>query len=431
MLKLYGKTQKTSGCRISKRAVVAGCASGLLVSGPLRAAAPPFDPLVGPPSSAITAVATQAKPSNPDQDAGLSMNGELKLDDIVVAPTVSSDRGAEIPTKGLEFFTEFKLNPMPASEGLSVPELEKPARAYSDLLWSKDDYLAWIKGTGYQASSQTDSLSSVFPVSFLTEPVSPPPGAMTQWRLGERNWGYAADNGFAMRVGNAEIGSSVLAGTATLGGLHIRQSALAQPGDAKSWTVSMAFGALDYSSGTDGGDLAYGPTAANTVINYGLNEQLALESGVQVAPDLVTTSLGGRFDTRHFGQLRAGVAHGSQADQQGWRYQAAYDVQLADDLNLSVLNEWNNPGFADLGHYRDGVAPGIRQHWKATIPTQRWGDISGTYESFRPSTGSATQRFGFSQQFWYSPNLRIGLQAQREVDSGDYDIGIRFSVPIN
>lgn len=389
MLTFYEKPYSFAGCRVMKRVAALACAPVGLMPGGLQAG-PGHEPQTAQPFAVTTVAAKRPIP-----------------------------------------LTQFEVNPLPASEGLSVPELDEPERAYSDLLWSKDDYRAWISGTGYQSSAQAHSSSRAFPVSFVADPVSPPAGAMAQWRLGERNWNYATENGLALRLGSTDVGSSVLAGTATLGGVHIRQSALAQPGDAKDWNFSLAFGALDYSGDAGKGDLSYGPAAANTVIHYGLSDNLALESAVQVAPDLVTTSLGGRFDTGYFGQLRAGVAHGSQADQKGWRYQAAYNVQLADELHLTVRNEWDAPGFADLGHYRGGVAPGVRRHWTATIPTQRWGDISGTYETFRPDAGSATERFGFSQQFWYSPNLRIGLQAQREVDSGDYDIGIRFSVPIN
>lgn len=317
----------------------------------------------------------------------------------------------------------------PVSEGLQVPGLTASGRTYTDLLWTKEDYRAWSSGTGYRSSGQGHA-SSVFPFSFVAEPVAPAPGAMSQWQLGERHWQYAADGGLAVRLGSSEVGSSVLASNATLGGLHIRQSTLADQDDAKRWSVSFAMGALDYSS-ADKGDLDYGPAAANTVINYGLNESLSLESGVQVAPDLVTTTFGGRYDAGQLGQLRAGVAHGSLDDQEGWRYQAGWDVQLADELHLSVRNEWNAPGFADLAHYRGGAAAGIRRNWRATVPTRRWGDISGSYETFKPAVGTPTERFGFSQQFWYSPNLRIGLEAQREVGTGDYDIGIRFSVPIN
>lgn len=315
--------------------------------------------------------------------------------------------------------------------GLQVSEHEQSVMTYSDLRWTKEEYRDWTSGRAFHPDNQMGRSSQDLPLSFRSQPVAPRSGTMDHWQLGDRYWRYALDDGLGVRLGSAEVGSSVLAGSATLGGIHIKQSTLAQHDDVADWSVSLAIGALDYSSNTGNGDLAYGPTAANTVIHYGLGDHVALESGVQLAPGLVTTSLGGRFDAHDWGLLRAGVAHGGLDEQQGWRYQASYDVKLSDDLLFSLRNEWDAPGFSDLGHYRNGVTAGVRRHWKATVPTRRWGDISGSYESFRPEEGTPTQRFGFSQQFWYSPNLRIGLQAHRELVSGDYDIGIRFSVPIN
>lgn len=315
-------------------------------------------------------------------------------------------------------------------EGLYVPQLEEPAQAYTDLLWTKEDYRAWINGTGYQQDTPDDT-DGIFPVSFLTERPAPRPGALSLWSLGDRNWRYRGDSGLGITLGSTEVGTPVLGSTATLGGVRISQASLVGDDDVNQWSLSMALGALDYSSGPGAADLSYGPTAANTVIRYGLSPRVSLESEVQVAPDLVTTSLGGLYDAKRWGRLHAGVARGKLGGDAGWRYQTAYDVNVTDALQLSVRNEWNAPGFADLGHYRDGVTGGVRRRWAATVPTRHWGDVSGTYESFRPTGGTPTERFGFSQQFWYSPNLRIGVEAQREVASGDYDIGIRFSVPIN
>ena len=86
----------------------------------------------------------------------------------------------------------------------------------------------------------------------------------------------------------------------------------------------------------------------------------------------------------------------------------------------------------DLGRYRSGqvASSGVRRKWTATVPMGRWGDISGSYENEYSATGAARRSFALGQQFRYSPNLDIGLTAQRELISGDYDIGIRFSVPI-
>lgn len=264
----------------------------------------------------------------------------------------------------------------------------------------------------------------------LSEPAPPRAAALPRWQLGSRNWHHAVNKTLGVTVGSAEVVTSVFVDKTTLGGLHIQQSALPLSHASNDLTVSMAVGALDYSGKQGKGDLAYGPAAASTAVRYGSGKHMAFESGIQWAPDLLTATLGGRYDARRWGQLRAGIAHGSLSDQRGWRYLTLYDVHLMDSLRVSMRNEWSAQGFADLAHYRNGAAAGVRSNLSAVVPTRRWGDMRGTYETFRPADGLSTQRLGFSQQFWYSPNLRVDLQAQRELVSGDYDVGIRFSVPI-
>lgn len=315
-----------------------------------------------------------------------------------------------------------------AGEGLDVPGLDPPGRTWSDLLWSKEDYRAWIQGRAYRTPLSPARQVSTFPLSSATAPVAPAAGVLDDWRLGARGWDYSTRDGLAVRLGSSEVGSSVLSRSATLGGMHLRHQGLTGYDDSRPWSLSLSVGALDYADGD--GDLSYGPVAANTVIQYGLGNNLALESAVQAAPGLLTASWGARVDAGPWGQLRGGVAHGGLDEQRGRRYQATWNVEWDDALHVSVRNEWESPGFADLGRYRGAAGGGMRRNWAATIPTRNWGDIRGTYETWQPVTGPDTQRFGFSQQFWYSPNLRIGLHGQREVGGGDYDIGILFSVPI-
>lgn len=257
-------------------------------------------------------------------------------------------------------------------------------------------------------------------------------GVLGPWQLGSRNWHHALDKNFRVTIGSAEVGTAVFAGSqhATLGGIHIRHSGLSLRDSDEDLTMSLAFGALDYSGKLVKSDLAYGPAAASTAFRYRPGKRLGLESGIQLAPGLLTSTLAGRYDARHWGELRAGIAHGSLGGQRGWRYLTSYDVPLMYRLRFSVRNEWNAPGFADLAHYSSGVSAGIRNELSAIFSAGRWGDIRGTYQSLRPADGLSTRRLGFSQQFWYSPNLRVDLRGQREVISGDYDVGIRFSVPI-
>lgn len=318
-----------------------------------------------------------------------------------------------------------------AGDGLQIPGLTPPDRVWSDVLWSKSEYLAWVQGRAHRTPAQAPEQISTFPSLSSATSVAPASGAFDYWDLGARSWNFSGSDGLAIRLGSGDVGTSVLSGSATLGGMHIRQQGRAPHDEEQPWKLALSLGALDQASGTGSGDLSYGPMAAHTVVQYGLDKNLALESALQVAPGMLTMSLGARVDAGVFGALRGGVAHGGVADQRGRRVQAVYDLALPDDWRLSVSNEWERPGFADLGHYDGGVGGGIRRRWAATVPTRNWGDISSTYETWQPVTGPEAQRLGFSQQFWYSPNLRIGLQAQRELASGDYDIGIRFSVPIN
>ncbi len=258
-------------------------------------------------------------------------------------------------------------------------------------------------------------------------------GSSDPWARGSSNWRYTGERGLGVSLGSNEIAVPAWANSARMGGISISQSSGARSEGDHAWQYSMSVGALDYSSGQEQGDLNFGPTASSTVLRYKLNPKVIVESQLELAPDLITTGVGGRYKTNGWGAWSAGVARASYGLEQGWRYQAAYEVDILDDLKLGWLNERHTPGFTDLSRYQDGAiaAGGVRQQLTATVSLGRWGDLAGMYESAESSLGDSQRSFGFTQQFWYSPNLRIGLRAERELVSGDYDVGIRFSVPIN
>src|SRR5690606_5714284 len=250
------------------------------------------------------------------------------------------------------------------------------------------------------------------------------------WTLGAENWRYAGEQGLDVTLGSDEIMVPAWGSSARLGGINISQSSLVSAGGADDeWQYSLAVGALDYSS-DDSGDLNLGPTAGNSVFRYGVSPDVTLESQLQLAPNLISTGFGGQYQTG-WGVWSAGVAQSKGGLYEGWRYQTAYELDVFEDLQLSWLNERRGAGYADLSRYTADPAVGsVRHKWTATVPLGRWGDVSGVYEDEQTSIGDARRTFGFTQQFWYSPNLRIGLSAEREIVTGDYDIGIRFSVPI-
>lgn len=254
--------------------------------------------------------------------------------------------------------------------------------------------------------------------------------SLDPWTFGASNWRYTGEQGLGVSLGNNEIAVPAWGNTARMGGISVSQSSQTSS-DSKRWQYIMSVGALDYSSSQPQGDLDYGPTATNTVLRYQINPEVTLESQLETAPSLITSGVGGRYAT-DWGAWSAGVAKASYGMHQGWRYQAAYEVNVIDDLQLSWLTERHTAGFTDLSRYADGVsAGGVRQQVSASVPLGRWGDVVGMYESAKPLAGDAQRSFGLTQQFWYSPNLRIGLKAERQLISGDYDVGIRFSVPIN
>lgn len=323
--------------------------------------------------------------------------------------------------------------PDPAMFESSSPRPQAPAEDadgnVEQYYWSREDAGQWRRG---KVTATSPGLRGARGWRRAPRLKPAPAGSVgLPWSLGASNWRYASDGGFAITLGAEEIDVPTWGNAARLGGVSISQSSLASSKDVASWEYAMSVGVLDQSSDLKQGDLDYGPTASNTVLRYGISPQFTLESQLELAPDLVNSGLGGEYENQ-WGVWNAGVARASYGLYKGWRYQAGYTVQVFDELQLSWQNERHTAGFTDLSRYQDGgTAPGgIRQQWSATVPVGRWGDLSGVYESERSSLGTKRHSFGFTQQFWYSPNLRVGLEAQRELVTGDYDIGINLSVPI-
>ncbi len=306
-------------------------------------------------------------------------------------------------------------------EADSIPDI-----SYS-FTWSRADAAAW---RNRRVSRSSPGLWGALDNRRRWRFTPPPATAAMPWELGISNWRFAGDGGLDVALGSNDIVTPAWGNSARLGGISISQSSLVNAEDKEgNWQYALAVGALDFSQGP-AEDLDLGPTAANSVFRYGVSPSLVLESQLQLAPDLMSTGVGGQYRT-DWGRWSAGLARANMGAAQGWRYQAAYELDMFESLQLSWRGERRDPGYADLSRYTaDPSIGGVRQQWKATIPLGRWGDLSGKFENEHTSLGESRSRFGFTQQFWYSPNLRVGVAAARELDSGDYDIGIRFSVPI-
>lgn len=259
----------------------------------------------------------------------------------------------------------------------------------------------------------------------------PTPGTQA-WAFGERNWRRSLEEGPDVLLGSSEIAVPEWNESVRLGGISLSQSFMASSDDVSAWNYALAFGAVDQSGSSPEGDLVFGPTAGSLALSYDYSPQFSLESQTQVADDLIMSGITGQYDLGSWGRWRSGIARSTQGATQGWRYRAMADFDLPYDTSLAWVGERYTDGFMDIRRYADGANSigGARQRWSASWDVGRWGEWSGSFESRHGREGILERRFGVSQQFWYSPNLKVGLHAEREVVGGDYDIGLRFSFPL-
>lgn len=260
-----------------------------------------------------------------------------------------------------------------------------------------------------------------------------PTPSMDAWSLGARSWQTRLDADTALSLGSSEIARPVWEDSVRLGGVSLSQSFMANGEDEADWNYSLAFGAVDHSTAGTPGDLAFGPMAGSLALSYKYSPRVNLVSQTEVAGDLFMSEITGQYDLGELGRWRSGVSRSNQGFNQGWRYRVMGDVALARDVAMAWEGERYTDGFMDIRRYAGAADPagGARQRWTASWDTGRWGTVSGSFESVHGRHGVQERRFGLNQQFYYSPNLQVGVHAEREVVGGDYDIGLRFSFPLH
>ncbi|HUH88428.1 MAG TPA: hypothetical protein VL003_10325 [Pusillimonas sp.] len=252
------------------------------------------------------------------------------------------------------------------------------------------------------------------------------------WELGAENWRYVGGDGTDLTLGSYSPRTPLWGGGARLGGIAISRSLTDAAVPEDQWEYGVAFGALNYTdAAASSGELAYGAGASDAVLRYGISPHVTLETQVQWAPDMVTAGLGGLYSTP-WGAWRVGVAKATRNLHDGWRYRVGYDVSLLEDIRLSWLTEQRSGGFSDLGTYAgfSTDAGRTRNRVSTSVGLGRWGTVRGSYEQVTSPIKPLKQQFRVSQQFWFSPNLRVSLSAQRERVSGDYGLGLELSLPI-
>lgn len=376
-------------------------------------------PLIGLPAAGVAAVHRMA----PSSAAGEAQSFPVRIDEIAPPRPLAPLPGVAADTR------ESVAGGSPLSEAF-VPDIP-----YS-YFWSPQDGLR-LRSIHYARRHEISRHSPGLLGAFEAAPANRPgvrwpavPGD-GDWTFGASSWRTRWEEGPELQLGRSEIAVPEWNEAIPLGGISLSQSFLASSDSVSRWNYSLAFGAVDQSvAGST--ELEFGPAAGSLALTYDYSPYLSLESRTEVTADLVMSGLTGQYDLGSFGRWRSGIARSSQGMSEGWRYRAAADFDLADDWRLAWVGERHTDGFMDIRRHADGAAPvaGRRQRWSASWDAGRWGTWSGSFESMRDRRGEQRRRFGMSQQFWYSPNLQVGLHAEREVVGDDYDIGLRLSFPL-
>lgn len=316
--------------------------------------------------------------------------------------------------------------PLTESAGPGAMGVRFGNRALSRLV--PDDYAVEYHD-GLDGSVQADAYG-LAPASFGLAVSS----GVDSWSLGARNWRYISSSGYGVTLGNASSLAPAWSQSVRLAGVGIhRAPGLGrEPGDG--WAYAIAVGALDDSTDTlSSSDLTYGPAAYDASAKHAVNPNLTLASQAQGTSDLFALGLGGEYSMNDWGSWALGVSMARGPAEDGWRYQLGYKVDVFSDWRLSWVNEQRGEGYSDLSSYRENaLACGcVRNQWQLSLPVGRWGKLSGTYEQLDRAVQESERTFGLMQQFWYSPHLRVRLEANRNIVMGTYGLGAKFSVPLD
>lgn len=252
------------------------------------------------------------------------------------------------------------------------------------------------------------------------------------WTLGTDNWRYTNTAGLGLTLGSDTSQAPAWSAPVRLAGVGVHWDPDADA-SSNAWQYAMSVGAIDETpaAATQGG-LSYGPAASSSVLRYHVSPGMSVNSQMQWTPGLHNVGLGGMYSLHDWGAWELGVSRAASARQDGWGYQLGYSVDVLQDLKLSWTNQQREAGYTDLSLYQTPLTgPSESNQWQATVPMGRWGDLSGSYSQLDDATGAVRQTLGVSQQFWYDPHVQVRLAANRDIVSGAYDLGVKFSLPLN
>lgn len=350
------------------------------------------------------------------------------------AQTFPVDSASPSPARPLPPLPGVEADEPPIQGGAGEPDFQ-PDIPYS-YFWGPQDGMQLRTYTGLRrrlVSRHSPGLLGGFELPHFETPETrwQPRPSGGGWNAAAARWNTRLDGNTEISLGNSEFLSTQWEDSLKLSGISLSQSFLASNADDSQWKYSFALGAVDLSA-AGANDLQFGPAAGAMSLSYDYSERLNFAARTEVASDLFMTGISSQYDFGALGRWRSSVARSNRGQQEGWSYRAMADVDVMEDVTLGWMGERHTEDFMDVRRHAAGAAPtaGARQRWSASWDVGRWGEWSGSFETVRNRDGLQQRRFGLQQQFWYSPRMRVGIHAEREVVTDDYDIGLRFSFPL-
>lgn len=300
----------------------------------------------------------------------------------------------------------------------SFASSEQPRNTTASLAWTNSSLGKYATGRARHRQVQWQTRSMEVP-------------RYSDWELGTNNWRYQDEEGFSLVLGGSTASSPSWARDVRLSGVSVAQEYNEQD-NLPAWSYSVSVGAMTLNSDIEQGDLLYGQTAASMTASVKPISSVSVDSLLESSTGLAVMGLGGRYQSDFWGDWQASVARSSHTYGQGWRYQAAYGIDVWDETRVRWNVEQYESRFADLSRYQSLASQrgGGRQTWELRTALPHLGQVGTDYEVARNEQGIKDRYVGLSQQFWYSPNLRVRLQARKHLDGEKSNVGLYFSLPI-
>lgn len=281
----------------------------------------------------------------------------------------------------------------------------------------------------YCVSASAQSLSSP-PVIFKSDMVRAIT-ATEQWSQADRSWRYQTQSQMRLLVGNSAPKLSSGLVSAELGGVGLTDQW--QPelfGNTLQWRYGATVGLVDHSQSLQ--QFKYGARAGRAWLDVTVTPGFSLGAVYQRAQGYEQLGLGTHYDLGLMGNWSFAISQSQTAGvKRGLRYQGVVDLDLNEQTHLTLSSEKYTGKFVRLG--QNHRAPTSEQSaYRAALvwDTGRWGRVQAHYANNVITDANPQHILGIGQQVWYSPNVRIDLDAQRQTHSGDYNMGLRFSFPL-